>query len=65
MAASRVRLGFSRVQVRDAPHREPRQMTAQDSRGLRDRDRQHSDRGRLIDHEQQRPVLNLTLDELA
>ena len=49
---SRVGFRFARVEVRDAAHREPRQVADEDSRGLRDRNRQRADRGRLIDDEQ-------------
>ena len=51
-----IRLGFARVQVRDAAHGEPGQIRHCDPFGACDSDRQRPDRRRLINDEQQRPM---------
>jgi len=52
-----VGLGRARVQVGDAPHRQPGQVRDVRARGPRDGDRQRTDRGRLVDHDQHRATL--------
>ena len=50
-------LRLTRVEVGDAPHREPRQIPDEDSFGLRDGDRQGTDRGGLVDDNQHGAML--------
>ena len=72
---SRVGLRLTGMQIRDAPHRQPRQVTNESTCGLRDRDREctdrrgliydqqhHAMRGELVDH---RPQLALVVRECS
>ena len=57
IAASRVGLRLSGMQVSDATHRQARQIPDEDVFGLRDGDRQGADRGRLVDDHEDGAVL--------
>ena len=60
-----VGLGFARVQVRDAPHCQPRQVAHEHVFGLGDGDRQGADGRGLIDDEQDLPMSFQLPDQLA
>ena len=49
-------LSFARMEIRDATHREPRQISDRHASVLGHRDRERPDRGRLIDYHQHRAV---------
>ncbi|ROS32145.1 hypothetical protein EDD35_7902 [Amycolatopsis thermoflava] len=58
-----VGLGGARVEIGDAPHRQARQVGHLVPAGAGDRDRQRTNRGRLIDHDQQRPILGERVEQ--
>ncbi len=59
----RVRLRLTWVKVGDPPHRQPWQVGDRAAHVAGDCERQGSDRGRLVDHDQHRPVLGLKFRE--
>jgi hypothetical protein len=56
---------FARVQVRDPAHRQAGQVSHGDTGGLGNRDGECTDRGRLVNHEQDTAVLIQSVKDLA
>lgn len=61
----RIHFRLASVQVRDAPHRKPRKVANEDTLRLRDRDRKHPDRGRLVNDQHDPAVRFQLLDRLS